>query len=391
MKKFLLLSIALLCVPLVTNLKANPVYIPPPQVFLSEVYINTPSDWVIELEVFIPLMYLSGNNIDSIAIQSNSGRSKVTYFPVGYHVLYTISNSSLVNPILISPNEDIITVITYVNPGLLVDSTVYHHQLVFGYPNCEIPVLAHGQSICTRERNYGDPLYFYLDNSPTLGLENDTIGATATIHGHFYDCRDSLVTYALNNYGFALYLNVEALPDPLNPYVTYYPTLADFAFGGQGFFSTPVLARNTSINAVGYLYNPNCPYGAVSNERLASNSFSYNLQPGQTQNTDIYLTDCSFLVGYSKAAAQDEDITVVCSPNPVITSSNLYITSDRKLKNISLKIFDLTGKTIKTVILPDGLSASIRITKEELGGAGTYIYTLFDKTSKIRSGYITCE
>jgi len=391
MKKSLLISLVFLCGPWVTGLKANPIYIPPPQVFLSEVYINSSSDWVIELEVYIPMQFLSGGNIDSIAIQSNSGRSKITYFPVSYHALFTISDSSLVSPILINPNADTLTVITYVHPGLPLDSTVYYHRLVFGYPNCEIPVLAHGQSICARERVWGNPLYFYLDNSPTLGLENDTIGATAILRGHFYDCHDSLITYSLNNYGFALYLNVEFYPDPLNPYIIYYPTLANFVFDGQGFYRTPVLARNYGVDAVCYLYEQGAPYGAVSEEVLANTSFFYNLQPGQTLDTDIHLTDCTYLVGYSKAAAPDEDLTVVCSPNPMTTASSLYISSERKWENLTLKIFDLTGKTLKTLILPDALSASVRISREELGGGGTYIYTLFEKNRKVRSGYITCE
>jgi hypothetical protein len=394
MKKIILLSLILFCKLSFPGLKANPVVYYPPQAFLSEVFITSNTNWVIELEMFIPEMFLTGNNIDSIVIQSNSGRSKILSFPVARHAIFTINNSLLVNSLMIDNIHDTIRVLTYINPDLCSNyylDPMYYHQLVFGYENCEIPILTTGQSICAREKQYGDPLYFYLDNSPTIGMENDTIDATATIHGRFYDCRDSLITYALNNFSFALYPNVESRSFPDYPFFLYYP-LSQFAFDNQGFYTTHVLSRNFTVNNVGDLGCADCYYGTHYITILHSLPFAYNLEPGQTLEQDIHLTDSTFFVGYSKSPSpSDADLTIVCAPNPVITFTRIFITSENSLKNLELKIFDIQGEILKTFLLPDEKKTSIGFSKEELGGAGTYVYTVFEKNRRMKSGYIICE
>ncbi len=395
MKKIILLSLILFCMLSFPGLKANPVVYYPPQAFLSEVFITSNTNWVIELEMYIPYLFLTGNNIDSIVIQSNSGRSKLLSFPVAHHAIFMINNSLLVDPLMINNSQDTIRVLTYINPTLCSNyylDPMYCHQLVFGYANCEIPMLAAGQSICAREKNYGDPLYFYLDNSPTIGFENDTIGATATIHGRFFDCRDSVITYALNDYSFALNFNIEEVVNSLVPPYNFYYPLSDFTFDPQGFYSTHVLSRNSTVHSVGNLWWDASPYGAVSCMYLHCTPFPFNLEPGQALEQDIHLTDSSFLVGYSKTPSPpNADLTIVCAPNPVITSTRLFITSGNSLKNLELKIFDIQGKTLKTILLPDGRKTSVSISKEELGVTGTYVYTVFEKNRKVKSGYIICE
>jgi hypothetical protein len=393
MKKIILVSLILLCKLSSPELKANPIILYPPQAFISEVFIPGFSQWTIELEIYIPYYWLSGNNIDSIVIQSNSGRSKLLSFPVTGYDLVTINSDSLAGPLTFNPSQDTIRVLTYINPEVIGYGfePVYTHQLVFGYANCEIPLLNSGQSICTREKQMGNPLYFYLDNSPTMGGLNDTIGATSTIHGKFYDCRDNQITFSLNDHSFVLSPNVEEQTYPDYPWWLFFP-LSQFEFDDQGSFTTKVLSRNATINKVENLECNGCYYGTRLMTDLPCTPFSYNLEPGQTQEQNIHLSDSSFLVGYSdKTASSGSDITIVCAPNPVVTSTRIFITSVNSLKNMELKIFDVQGKLMKAIALPDEQKASIGITKADLGEAGTYVYTVFGKNIRLKSGFIICQ
>jgi len=393
MKRNLLLILAMFFIISVTEVKANPIYTPPPQAFISEVYFpDNNGDWVIEIEIDIPALYQSGPNIDSIVIRSNLGRSKLSYFPGDVYSLILINN--YLNPVSINSNQDTIILYTYLNPSIagMGFNSVYEHQLVYGYPNCGIPVLNSGQSICMREHMHGFPLYFYLDNVPSLGMENDTTGATATIHGRFYDFRDSLINYSLDDRSFALYPNIEAQTYNDDPWCLYFP-LSVFTFDGQGYYTTHVLARDTAINKIGNQDGSGYYYGSWSHfTNLSCTQFSYNLEPGQTLEQDIHLNDSSFYVGVSKIPPSfTEDLTVVCAPNPVITSTRIFFTSEHSLKGLELKLFDVTGRTIKGIQLPDEQQASIAISKTELGNSGTYIYTVFEQNRILKSGYIICE
>jgi hypothetical protein len=393
MKKIILLSLILICKLSSPEVKANPIVLYPPQAFISEVFFPGSAQWTMELEIYIPGYWLSGNNIDSIIIQSTSGRSKLLSFPVNGYNLITINSDSLAVPLSINHSLDTIRVLTYINPqvvGFGFDP-VYTHQLVFGYPDCEIPQLNSGQSICARERQAGNPLYFYLDNSPTVGNINDTIGATATLHGRFFDSRDNLITFSLNDHSFVLSPNAEEQTYPDYPWWLFFP-ISQFEFDNDGSFTTKVLARNATITKVENLECSFCYYGTRLMTDLPCTPFSYNLEPGQTLEQDIHLSDSSFLAGYfDKKASSGSDITIVCSPNPVVSSGRFFITSPNSMKHLELKIFDVLGKLIKVVALPDDQKASIYISKADLGEAGTYVYSLFEKNICLRSGFIICK
>jgi hypothetical protein len=400
MKKIVHLLLVACGLFLTAETKANPIVIIPPQAFLSEVYIQTSNNWSLEMEMFIPVQYLSlgYDPIDSIIITSNTGKGKVLSFTTVTHAIFVINNSLLSNNVAINPSQDTLTVYTYLNPQLVSNyylEPYYMHKLVFGYPTCEIPVLTPGQSICARERNYGNPEYFYLDNSPTIGFENDTTGASATIHGHFYDCRDSLITYSLNNFSFALWPNVESIPNPhpLGVPPTFWVTLYDFSFDEQGFFTSHVLARNSSEYNVFYLWWSEWnPYGADGGHDLSCLPFTYDLEPGQTQQQDIHLTDTTFLVGIPAIQpSSTSDVRIVCAPNPLKTSTSLFISSNHILKNPHLRIIDNVGKVLKEFKLPDGANTTLRISKEEIGSAGMFIYSLLENNKPVCSGYLICE
>ena len=210
MKRFLVMVGLIMCIFFYNDLNANPIYYPPPQAFISELTFNASNDWTLELEIFIDQNLQVNGIIDSIVFLTNSSRASLISFPTGNYILFTITTTNLNSPLTINHIHDTLRVITYADSTLyFYGTTVNTHMLVYGYPNCEIPSLLDGQSISAREKVHGNPQYFYIDNSPTIGVENDTIGATVQLTGKFYDTRGSLISYSLNQYNFTLPVNAD--------------------------------------------------------------------------------------------------------------------------------------------------------------------------------------
>ena len=390
MKRFLLIVGLVICISVLHDLNANPVIILPPQAFISELVFNPSHNWSLEMEMFIDQNSQVVGVIDSIVLQCGSSRARLVSFPAEHYSLFTITSANLNAPFTLNYLQDTLRVISYADSAHYFDGpAVNTHMLVYGYPTCEIPILLVGQSICAREKEHGNPQYFYLDNSPTPGAENDTIGATIHLTGKFYDARGHLISYTLNQHNFALPINV----DPnMWGFQLFYSPMDVFTFDSEGNFTTTLLSRNSSFNKISYLYGTHTSYGYSINQLLPCAGFSFFTGPGETMLHDIQLSDSSFLVGIKNPQeTARQDISVICAPNPVSQSGAFLITADKPVENGAIIIHSASGSIMLKLPVPHLSNSMISFTREQLGAPGLCFFTLLQNGKPIKSGDIICQ
>jgi hypothetical protein len=338
--------------------------------------------------MFVDFNLVVPGAIDSIVLQSNTSRATLLVVPLGYSMLFTITGADLAGNFTLNYQQDTLRVITYADSSqYFFGPAVNAHMLVFGYPGCEIPTLIQGQSISAREVEIGNPRYFYLDNSPTLGAQNDTIGATAHISGKFYDVRDNLISYTLNDHNFALPVNV----DQLNwGFLLFYSPLDVFSFDAQGNYSTIMLSRNNVITDISYLSGVT-PYGYSKNQLLPCNPFNFFMEPGESALHDIHLADSTFLVGLNdEPTMRDADISIICAPNPVSRTGSFFISAKEPLENTEIIVRSGNGSVLLTLPVPHETKCRIEFDRHRLGAPGLCFFTLLQSGKAIKSGEIIC-
>ncbi len=159
---------------------ANPVA----QNFFSEL-LFTSEGWVLEIN---NLEYVFDNPdslvLRSIILQSGIDTVTTTNFTISDDSLFFIINSSDIGSgFTLNPEGDDLQV------GFILDEErVWTEQFTYG-PNGDIAAPRSGQSICFGRYHHIDVYFptYYLDNSPTIGLENDTLGANGQGTGRVLD------------------------------------------------------------------------------------------------------------------------------------------------------------------------------------------------------------
>ena len=152
-----------------SSLRANPIMLR----FINELVVDT-TGWVIELnDVWLC------ETLDSCYLTSISD---TVYFKEGINRNYDryriITEDSLQKPFHINPSGDILAVHWFFEESW--------DFLSFGNVNLsEIAAPLTGQSISLYKDSY------YLDNTPTLGIENDSQNAMCQINGHITDLENN--------------------------------------------------------------------------------------------------------------------------------------------------------------------------------------------------------
>lgn len=394
MRNLLKLIVFMILFVLPFKSKANPIIIEYPQVFISELSFQANSDWTLELEMFCKEMFPLPGSIDSVVIHTNWGSARLLSFPYENHALFLITKDNLSSPLVINPLQDTIRILTYLDEstGYTSFGEYLMHELIFGYPESVIPFLAPNQSICAWEITFGYPVCFYKDNSPTMGYQNDTTGATATLHGMFYDYLNRLIMVNMYQYDFSISNNVTSYYYELYQ-TSYFVSLAEFNFDISGSYTTQVLSGNRNVSLVDHLYNGGCPYGYPYMQALSCESFGFNLEPGQVMEQNILLTDSSFNVGLKEMIpALSTNLSLVCAPNPFSEFVDFYLSSAQSISNTEIQIFNVKGQLVKTIHVDNNtLAWSGRVTKGDLGSSGIYFYLLIEEGKKIKSGQIICH
>lgn len=373
--------------------KANPIIEEYSQVFISELYFDAENNWTLELELFLGETFPSPSYIDSVIIQTNSGRARLLSILDENNIIFLVTGDSLSWPLFINPIQDSLRILTYLNEstGFYNYGEYLEHILVFGYSSCEIPVLFQGQSICTWEIDFGYPVCFYKDNSPTLLGLNDTVGATTIIRGTFYDILNQVISHPLFDCGFSISNNVTSYYSDFYG-LTFFVSLDCLNFGENDNFSTQVLSGNRNVTMIDNLIENTGSNRYLSLRHLACESFQFNLEPGQVLDQDIHLTTNSYIVGSPELPSKASDLTVVCSPNPFTDQINFYLSADKPIANAEILIFNSSGQLRKSLKVDmNDPSWSGRILKDELGSAGLYLYSVNVNGNKVKSGQIICQ
>jgi len=283
MKKFFLTLIFLF---IILILRANP--LSSPTVSLSEIYFDDNGKWVIELQ------YTDAQQdrvpIDSIWIESKSGISKIRRFNItGSTGLIIVRNDSLLSPLTINSLNDSIRIIYNSGNYKLPDgSLVIYGNLI----NSTLDSPQKGQSIA------GVPPYFpyinsySIDNSPTIGMVNDTIGMCGTIKGHIYNRNNQLLSIVGGNF--------------------YNDAQTDFYISPKldGSYSIRSFSKRYRLDRLTY-YNTVHPQGFTAK----ISPIDISMQPNSIVNLDIHILD-SLMVGLNEINIGEGSLIKIF-PNPV--------------------------------------------------------------------------
>ena len=308
MKKIIVLGLIVLATQFLT---ANPIILP--GLVLSELKFNENNNWIIELQYFYATESMP---IDSIWIQSDSGTAKLKQFQIiGDHGLLVVENDSLNSNLTINPVNDNIQILYSING--------YTHSLDplnYGYANAMVKSPKIGQSIAATDIDY--TCSYSLDNSPTIGAYNDTIGMCGTIRGHIYDKNNQLLTRADVGFGYNGIAKV-------------------FSPNSDGSYSARIFSRNNHIK---WLYYCKIPLIGGFNS-VYTQPLDISIVPDTIVDIDIYLTS-SLITGLDQTKINEESLVKIF-PNPIKELSfNYEIEIPVKSSNSYIVITDIIGKTI---------------------------------------------
>ena len=292
---FLLFTIGL-------SINANPIALP--TIEISELYFDESDNWKLELGYF----YINpeGYTFDSLFISSSEDTAKLAdYLLIGEMGQLVLTPDSLTTNFRINRLGDTIKVISYTH------GMQFEDNLIFGnLSGSSINYPRPGQSISKYGRCYTK------DNSPTIGLPNDTLGIYGTVKGVIYDLYSEPVKnreFRLDNY---------------------------FETSENGEYSTRVYSKPSTWS---YLDYKTLPYATTS---VSITEISYTMEPDSVVEMDIYLLN-TLANGIHEINMANTPISVY--PNPIIKNGELKINIDLPIitSDIYIEISDLNGRIIK--------------------------------------------
>jgi hypothetical protein len=390
MKKSATLILIAMCFLSLTRTNANP--FPPHcmQPVISELYVSEPGTWT--LEVHFLDMDVGFMHFDSIVMHSQTSRVKIRSAakeptPKSFYKLYYSGNYP---DFYLDQFQDSLTLVAHwsnIESGFQVSFT---HSLAYGYPDCFIPVVYPGQSICSRINEYGFPTeYFYKTNSPTIGAANTFTDATATVSGKIYDLNGQLITWVPDCHSLALNQNVEWIF--IQPDHTFYFDFLGMTIDSAGNFTSEIAAHQSALTKISHLIGDCNPNGATVVQDIACAPVPFNLEPGDILDTDLQLTGNGFLVGLTEKPEVKSGISVVSAPNPFSEITYLYIESGQDLSGVEVILYSASGSHIKTFTLTQGNKTSLAIRKSDLGSAGVYLFQVQRAGELVSKGKLICN
>ena len=326
MKKIYVLFF-LLTVGLTIN--ANPIALP--TIEISELYFDESDNWKLELGYYD--VNQNGFTIDSIFLYSTTDTIQIpTYEFISTTGVFVITADSLNSEFHVKRFADTIKVLSY-SMG-----QPFEDVLIFGnLPGATINYPRQGQSIS----KYW--MYYTKDNSPTIGLSNDTIGTCGTVKGIIYDKYSEPVdakTFRLDNY---------------------------FETSDNGEYSARVYSKPSTFNRINY------KTGQYSTQSVSITEISYIMEPDSVIEIDIYILD-TLTTGINDINNSSTPVSVY--PNPISKSGELKVNIDLPIitSDIYIEIIDLNGKIIKKQKISQNSSSIIAPDK-----SGFYIFrTILD-------------
>jgi len=319
----------------------------PPMAILREIMVDSTGEWTVELYLY------QAQAIDSIQVGFSSGKSMVhTYALIPPNDLVLLQNSNLESPITANSAGDYITIRSW-------GSGYWHYDsLAFGnYPGSYLDCAHYGASYANADfPNY--PI-FAIDNSPTMGFENDTTDAVAYFSGTAYDVNGNVFTSGI------IWLLMDAISISINPDGSFYGILP---------------ARRYQTDKIRIAHYG--PYSFVDYNIVPIN---FCAPPGTHIHQDIIATG---YVNIDEPPISSNPVVVV-SPNPFSSSVQFYWKASdfNPGDKVKLTISDLQGKQL---LIEDMQTDKQNFTwyPQESLAPGIYLYRLFKNGISVASGKI---
>jgi len=283
------------------NIYANPIALP--TVKISELYFDDFDNWKLELGYFD--IDENGLTIDSAFLYSTSDTVKLPkYNFIDREGVFVITKDSLGSDFIIKRYADTIKIVFYM-AGYKDDD-----ELIFGnIPGAVINYPRKGQSISAYRWHC-----LAKDNSPTIGLINDTLGVCGTLKGIVYD----KYLKPVQRCKFWLDFNFET--------------------SENGEYISRVYSKPSQFKRI-TLFNGH--YQTISITEM-----KYVMEPDSIIDMNIYLLD-PIISGIDESSYDKSLVQIL--PNPVSTNSYLNVMVDLPVitSNIWLEMVDINGKLIK--------------------------------------------
>jgi hypothetical protein len=338
MKKLLLFIFVLVSL---TISKANP--IASPSIVISELAFDSNGKWVIELQGFD----LNSNiQIDSIILESSTGISKLKRFNFdGITNIILVRNDSLLSNLTINQAGDSLKLHYYYNSN---DFSEYKPALIYG--NFKTALFFSPKISQTLA---GVPYFQYsniysIDKSPTIGLENDSVGMCGTIKGYIYDKSNQLVIG--------------------NDYVFFDMEGWNFNTAENGSYSRRIYSYKNHISNLQFYFRPKMKW-----YNIKISPIDVSIQPDSIVNVDIHLQDS--LVTNLNEIKSDLESVMHIFPNPINELSfNYNITIPVKSSDSYIEFTNVSGQRIARYEITES-NGKINLPAKTVNGS--YILRLF--------------
>ena len=340
MKTTLILFVLTLFVNI--NLFAN---IAPPQAYISEIYIDSLNNWYIEL-VFPEK---PDEFLDSLFIETSSGTFKILNYKSikessegWFPYLVVLSKENIKDSLTLNRSNDFVSIKSFLRNMELKDELIFGDRTGSDFNKLEI-----GCSIAHIKNFNGHSGYYSLDNSPTIGKNNDVYGVSGTIKGYLYN------------------ENNEPIP---NSVIRGF--IGNLETDENGFFLGEVLSRTYQLDT--FRIRENTAY-----KKYIYKCDTINITPDLTINKDLYLFSVVNYNPYYEIVVTEFDLNVYPNPFDEYLRVLIDIPSTTKLNNSLFSIYNSSGKLITSQKLITNRSI-ITFTNEDFEnqGSGIYFYTL---------------
>lgn len=319
---------------------ANPLV--PPSVALSELAFDSNGNWIMEIQCFDGGPYMA---IDSIHIESSSGSSMLTRINYTSPYIILVTNDSLNTSLDINPLGDSVLVACYYGYPYhgFTDALVYGNKLT-----SRIRSPQSGESIAGVPPIYNHINLYSIDNTPTIGVENDTTGMCATLHGSIYDMNNEL-------------LNID------NGRFEFWNCVSSFYSKTDGSYTTSVYSFDNQIT---HLFYYTSLYKGIW---VQIDTLNIVGEPDSVITRDIHLLG-SLLSDFHEVELGSESIFEIY-PNPIKDYSFNYKVSVPVLSSESyIELINLSGQRIAQYSINES-SGKIILPSDTPGG--TYVVRLF--------------
>lgn len=333
---------------------ANPIMLP--YIQINELYFEE-DEWIIELA------YYEANQVDfpimNILLSSSSTEAELLTFEIsGESGLILIdSNSDFSGQCIINPEGDMLNLTWSISEG----SELFYQETEFyfgDYPEAVVTKPYPGQSIALIGATH-----YSKDNSPSLGLMNDTTGAMGTLYGTIFD------------------INLQPVPE--ETFQLMVPTSIINRF-------TTLIDGQYSVRAISNIYNSTTIFHDIPNQNheIVNAEIHYIMEPDTALNYDIYLLD-NLTVGILSPKGSSGDIFRFY-PNPVTQELSLKYDIGIPTNNQNLTIEVKSILSVSNFIYPVSQHEGTLKLPEQIS-SGVYVVNLVSGHKILSSGRLVVK